>query len=252
MFLQKFDIYNTEWLDVVFAGRNKSYGAYQLRKHYAANLFKAMAIAAVLLTALFLAVALFAGQAGVVAVAGHGVEVDMGKTYVITSAGGQAGAAHHQSHLNRFRHGQTTAQQNAFPDKGASVSINLSQNGVPNHIEPANVQPAAQTEDITTDYPDVMPRPAGGKTAWADYLQQNLKYPEQAAAKGISGRVWVSFVVETDGRLTNIEVTQPAGFGFDEEAIRVLKAAPQWQPGMQNGQLVRVHYHMPISFVIVK
>ncbi|RYE05634.1 MAG: energy transducer TonB [Sphingobacteriaceae bacterium] len=95
-----------------------------------------------------------------------------------------------------------------------------------------------------------LPAFPGGMEAWAKFLSKNLRYPEQAASDGASGRVYMTFIVEKDGRITDIQVSRAAGHGFDEEAKRVLKMAPQWQPGIQNGKPVRVRYTMPINFAI--
>ncbi len=95
-----------------------------------------------------------------------------------------------------------------------------------------------------------LPEFPGGMEAWAKFLSKNLHYPAQASGEGISGRVYMSFIVEKDGKITDIQVIKAAGYGFDEEAKRVLKMAPQWKPGIQNGKPVRVRYMVPINFTI--
>lgn len=95
---------------------------------------------------------------------------------------------------------------------------------------------------------EVLPEPVGGKEAWSKFLQKNLRYPGAAEREGMNGRVFLSFIIEKDGRLTDIKVERGAGFGFDEEALRVLKMAPAWKPGIQNGRPVRVKYTIPINF----
>jgi protein TonB len=77
---------------------------------------------------------------------------------------------------------------------------------------------------------------------------KNLHFPVIAQEQGVSGKVFLSFVIEKDGKLSNIVVEKGAGYGFDEEAVRVLKLAPAWKPGIQNGQPVRVKYTVPITF----
>jgi len=94
----------------------------------------------------------------------------------------------------------------------------------------------------------VMPQFAGGEAAWAKFLQKNIRYPGQAQDQGVSGKVFLSFIIEKDGHLSNIAIVRKAGFGFDEEATRVLKLAPAWKPGLQNGTAVRVRYTIPINF----
>ncbi len=79
----------------------------------------------------------------------------------------------------------------------------------------------------------------GGITAFYGYLKKTLKYPRQAQRMGIEGRVFVQFVVERDGTLTDIHVVKGIGAGCDEEAVRVLKNSPKWKPGKQRGKPVR-------------
>ncbi len=95
-----------------------------------------------------------------------------------------------------------------------------------------------------------MPEPIGGAAAWSKFLQKNLRYPGQASDKGVSGKVWVSFVVEKDGQISNVVVDKGAGFGMDEEAVRVLKLSKAWKPGQQNGRPVRVKYTLPLAFIL--
>lgn len=82
------------------------------------------------------------------------------------------------------------------------------------------------------------------------FLELNLKYPPLAEKNNIQGRVIVSFVVEKDGYLTDLEITKGIGGGCDEEAIRVIKNSPKWNPGTQNGKTVRVNYSVSIAFQI--
>jgi len=79
----------------------------------------------------------------------------------------------------------------------------------------------------------------GGITAFYQYLKKELDYPRQAQRMGIEGRVFVQFVVERDGSLTDIHVVKGIGAGCDEEAVRVLKNSPRWKPGKQRGKPVR-------------
>lgn len=79
----------------------------------------------------------------------------------------------------------------------------------------------------------------GGLSAFYGYLKKEMKYPRQAQRMGIEGRVFVQFVVERDGTLTDIQVVKGIGAGCDEEAVRVLKKSPKWKPGKQRGRAVR-------------
>lgn len=86
------------------------------------------------------------------------------------------------------------------------------------------------------------------KDAFRVYIQQNLKYPVIAQENGISGRVYVSFVVDRDGSLTNVQVVRGVDPSLDKEAVRVVKSSPKWTPGKQRGRAVRVSFTFPIVF----
>ncbi|HLN52710.1 MAG TPA: energy transducer TonB [Lentimicrobium sp.] len=90
----------------------------------------------------------------------------------------------------------------------------------------------------------------GGDAARIQFLQQNIVYPQMARESGIQGTVYVTFVVERDGRVTDVRVLRGIGGGCDEEAIRVIKAMPKWNPGKQRGKPVRVQFNMPIKFTL--
>ena len=95
-----------------------------------------------------------------------------------------------------------------------------------------------------------MPEFPGGQEGLVNYLVENLNYPEKAKAKKITGKVYVSFVVERDGSISNVKVLRDIGYGCGEEAVRVVKAMPHWKPGMQRGKNVRVQYTLPLNFQI--
>lgn len=92
--------------------------------------------------------------------------------------------------------------------------------------------------------------PKGGMQAFYKYVGEKMKYPAQARRMGVEGRVFVQFVVERDGRLTDVKVVDGRGIGAgcDEEAVRVVQSAPPWNPGKQRGKAVRQRYTIPINF----
>jgi protein TonB len=90
--------------------------------------------------------------------------------------------------------------------------------------------------------------PKGGMEAFYKYIGSNIRYPAQARRMGIEGKVFVEFVVDRDGSLTQFTVVKGIGAGCDEEAIRVLKSAPPWNPGKQRGKPVRQRMVIPILF----
>ncbi|MFA6086199.1 energy transducer TonB [Mucilaginibacter sp.] len=113
---------------------------------------------------------------------------------------------------------------------------------------------SAQTTNITakTDTTfgpmEVAPEFPGGQANLLKFIDDNLKYPVEARKKKTEGRVIITFVVETDGTLTDIRVVRSLSVDTDAEAIRIIKLSPKWKPGNQHGQLVRVQYAMPIKF----
>jgi TonB family protein len=93
-----------------------------------------------------------------------------------------------------------------------------------------------------------MPKFLGGEKAMYKYIAENIKYPEKAKKDGIEGRVFVSFIVEKDGSVSEVELLRGIGSGCDEAALDVIRNMPQWNPGKQHGQPVRVQYRMPVKF----
>jgi protein TonB len=93
-----------------------------------------------------------------------------------------------------------------------------------------------------------MPQFPGGDLALRQWIASNIKYPVIAAENGIQGRVFVQFVVNTDGSITDVRVARGVDPSLDQEAIRVVKTLPKWKPGKQRGKPVRVSYTVPINF----
>ena len=88
----------------------------------------------------------------------------------------------------------------------------------------------------------------GGEAEFYKYLGKNVKYPQMEAEQGIEGRVFVEFVVDKDGSITEVRTVRGVSAGLDKEATRVMKASPKWSPGKQNGRPVKVRYVIPINF----
>ena len=93
-----------------------------------------------------------------------------------------------------------------------------------------------------------MPAFPGGEAKLMEYVAKNVKYPQIARETGVQGRVYVNFVVEPDGSVSNVSVLRGIGGGCDEEAVRVVKNMPKWKPGKQRGKAVRVSYMLPVNF----
>ena len=102
--------------------------------------------------------------------------------------------------------------------------------------------------DTVYNIVEQMPEYPGGVEAMMKYIAENVKYPEEAKDKDIAGRVFLAFVVEKDGSVSNVKVLRGIGGGCDEEAARVINSMPKWKPGKQKGKPVRVSYQIPIYF----
>jgi protein TonB len=106
----------------------------------------------------------------------------------------------------------------------------------------------SQTDQKVFDTVEQMPEYPGGMQAMIEFLQTNMKYPEDAAKQKVEGRVMVQFVVETDGSVSDVHVAKQVFPSLDAEAIRVVQAMPKWTPGKEKGKVVRVKYNLPIVF----
>lgn len=111
-------------------------------------------------------------------------------------------------------------------------------------FEPIDDEPDGESEFIVLEKEASF---KGGQEAWYKFLRKNLKYPKRAQRAGIEGKVFLRFYVDAQGDISNIQVTRSIGGGCDEEAIRVLKMSPKWNPGEQRGRPVKA----PMSIYVV-
>lgn len=117
------------------------------------------------------------------------------------------------------------------------------------------VQSIAAPVEIIEEEPvllssSVMPEFTGGEEEMYRYLKNSVRFPAMAKESGISGAVYVTFVVDTNGAISEAKVLHGIGGGCDEEALRVIRNMPLWKPGIQNGKPVKVRYNMPIRFTL--
>lgn len=99
---------------------------------------------------------------------------------------------------------------------------------------------------------DEAPTPKGGMTAFTDYVSKNMKYPYEARRRGIEGKVYIQFVVNPDGSISNVVPVRGIGGGCDEEAIRIVSNSPAWNPGKHKGELIKQRMVLPIAFELSK
>lgn len=99
---------------------------------------------------------------------------------------------------------------------------------------------------------ETMPEYPGGISAFYAYVSRNIEYPKAAKNRQLTGRVYVQFVIDTDGRLTEVKALKGIGLGCDEEAVRVIENSPAWSPGKQRGRAVKFRMVLPIHFSLAQ
>ena len=145
-----------------------------------------------------------------------------------------------------------------IPVATLAVSVFASNTGVSTvtreAVRTANALPTTnmQTQQSATkayEVVEVMPKFKGGESAMMEFLMMNMKYPQAAVKAKQQGRAIVGFVVRKDGTVSDVHITKSAGYAvLDEEAMRVVKSMPAWEPGKQKGKPVNVKYNVPITF----
>ncbi|MGN7202723.1 energy transducer TonB [Pedobacter sp. SAFR-022] len=271
MFGSKINLHREEWLDVIFDQKNKNYGAYELRRQSDANTSKSLLYAGTLFILLFLSPRIISLINGTVPedVTSSPVEVIIAAPPPINPETPPPPAVEPPpARQNQLKFPPPVVRADNLVNDVEPPQIKDLQNADPGQktiagspdadiviVEPAGDGPkrdAAAIVDDTKVYDiallEVQPTFPGGIEKFYQYLNKSIKYPPMAAENNIQGKVFVSFVVERNGTLTDIKVLRSLGGGTDEEAVRVLKASPTWIPGVQNGKQVRVKYNIPISF----
>ena len=141
-------------------------------------------------------------------------------------------------------------EDDAESDKEMDMSTFTRQEEATNiEITPVKIEEEEEeAEDEIFQVVENDPEFPGGAEAMYKYLAQNIKYPQLARENNITGRVYLQFVVEKDGSVTNVKVMRDIGGGCGAEAVRVVKSMPKWTPGKQRGKAVRVYYQIPVNF----
>jgi len=128
------------------------------------------------------------------------------------------------------------------------INADMDQNEVMEEYVAPEIEEEEVVEAEVFTIVEEMPSYPGGDAKMYEYLGKNIKYPQIARESSIQGRVFVNFVVEPDGSVSNVKVLRGIGGGCDEEAMRVVKTMPKWKPGKQRGKAVRVSYTLPVVF----
>jgi len=272
MFGSKLDILDQKWIDVVFSSRNKSYGAYELRRDNSKNTSRALIIAIIVFVFVIALPTIINRIQGLIPKADQKVKI----TDVVllppppvdqTKKPPPPPPEPPKPKVDQVRFPPPIVKpDNEVKEKDPPTIKDLEtkdpgqkdQKGDPNADiridEPVGNSDVKQVVEadpnqIFTSVEQV-PEFPGGLEKFGAYLSKSIRYPAVARENGTQGRVICTFVVEKDGSLTDIKVTRGIGSGCDEEAVRVLKNSPHWKPGIQNGRPVRVQYSVPISFTL--
>lgn len=279
--MAKIDLYDPKWVEMVFAGKNKEYGAYQLRKGTSGRNIKALLI-------LVIAAALVGGFLAWKVIEQKQAEEQQAYMEAMELAKLQQQAKKEEKkkepvkpkvemkkeipvarETQKFtapvikkdelvKEENQVKQMDKLDDKVAVGTENKegvkdrTVEAVRNDIAvAAPPPPPAPKPEVATKIFDVveeMPSFPGGNGALISYLASNIKYPVVAQENGVQGRVNVSFVVERDGSISDVRVARSVDPSLDREAQRVVKSMPRWKPGKQNGSAVRVKYTVPVVF----
>lgn len=278
--MAQIDLTRNGWCDLIFEGRNKEYGAYKLRTQTGKRNFKAIITIAILAA---LCIILFYIKAGYDAYqAAHAknenvteisalnqpkkkeakverkVQVEEKKEVVKEVKSSikftapvikkDADVKPEEEMKTQDQIMQTNTAIGALDVKGNSDQGEILKVTQRVETEPVKAEPKPEVENKVFDVVEQMPSFPGGPSALMQYLSSNIKYPVVAQENGVQGRVVVSFVVERDGSITDVQVARSVDPSLDREAQRVVRNMPRWIPGKQNGQSVRVKYNVPVAF----
>jgi len=274
--MSKIDLISNDWADLVFEGRNQSYGAYRLRRSTSKRNVIAIISVLVLVLACLLVLTVKnivdkerakVAQTQVVELSKLNqpkkkAEIKQKKVEIIqpekvvervkSSVKFTAPVIKKDEEVKP--EDELKTQDELMNTKTAigtfDVVGNDDVNGEVIKAKETIVQqePPKQEENKVFEVVEQMPTFPGGDAALLKYLSDNIHYPTVAAENGVQGRVVIGFVVEKDGSITDVNVMKSRDPSLDREAMRVVKSMPKWIPGKQNGSNVRVKYQVPVTF----
>lgn len=281
--MAKIDLIDPKWVDMVFASKNKEYGAYQLRKGTSSRNIKSILI-------LVIAAGLVGGFLAYKVHADKVAEEQRAYMEALELSKLQEQAKKEQKKEEKkiqpkvepkkeipevresqkftapvIKKDELVKEENQVKQmdalkKDVAVSnqdqegtkdrtVEAVRNDIAVNVPPPPVEKKEEVKQVVEnkvfDIAEQMPSFKGNVNQW---LASNLTYPAVAAENGIQGRVIVQFVVEKDGSVSNVQVVRSVDPALDREAVNVVKRMPKWNPGMNNGQPARVKYTLPVTF----
>ena len=267
--MNRINLFSKEWCELVFAGRNKKYGAYRIRmestrRHIKAMVVVFLAVGLMILANTFLVKGADQNSTLVTVVDGtidlkefykeaddtpEPIVIEVPPVPIVESIRFLEMIVVDDPLVREEDMGPTQAELSETKAVIASVTHEGTTDGpgvlitdiAPEIIEKPKV-------DEIVDYVEQMPMYPGGEEEMMAFLYKNLAYPMVDQELGTQGTVRVRFVVEKDGSIGNVEITRSLSATCDKEAIRVVKKMKDWIPGKQNGVPVRVYYNLPVRF----
>lgn len=257
----KLDLLKNQWLEIVFEGRNKSYGAYDLRKSITKNTVRAFVIGTILFGFLVSIPTIMR----MIPDTSEETTIDTKITAVklppkdkkpkenlppppppppkvdqvkfVKPVVAKAEDVVEEIAVVKELKDKNIGKETIKGDPDAELTIEPVGTGVAAVVEEDNTVYNTAGIEVKPDFP-------GGMDKFNAFIAKNYQAPEE---EGLKGKVYVTFVVEKDGSLTDIKVLRDIGYGTGKEAIRVLNKCPKWSPGEQNGKKVRCTFSLPIS-----
>ena len=272
--MSKIDLISNAWCDLVFEGRNQNYGAYRLRKGTSKRNVLSIVIVLIAAVVIFSAIAIKnvieANQRVAVTTAVELSKIEapkkkakVEKTPVKIE---QPKQVERVKSSIKFTAPVIKKDEDVKPEEEMKNQDDLQKTkttiGAFNVVgnddiggevlkakeEIAQPEPPKEEESKVFDVVEEQTSFPGGQGALMQWLSDNIKYPVIAAENGIQGRVIVQFVVSKTGSISNVNVVRGVDPSLDKEAVRVVKAMPNWTPGKQNGTTVNVRYTLPVTF----
>lgn len=260
-------------LDILFEGRNKEYGAYELRRSYNRRLIKAIVITSTVLLLFVLGCGIMGrGQGEKIAAptitdvdlaavdkakppmempppprpVEHRIRTEIFTPPLIVKEPPEDQKPPEQATLDSVRIGTVKTDGGLDDGKPVADAPIGNGNGVVEAPKPVDDDPVFLPVEYDAKYP-------GGMAAWIRYLGKSLRYPDDAVNNEKEGQVIVQFVVDKDGNVSDVQaISGPEGYGLREEAVRVIKRSGKWNPGNQNGKGVKSYKRQPITFQLGK
>ncbi|MEK8179477.1 energy transducer TonB [Flavobacterium buctense] len=255
----KLDLLKRQWIDIVFEGRNKAYGAYELRKENSKTTLRSLAIGAVIF-------GLAVSAPLIISLIPEGTDDTSLDQKIVTiklppkekTPENLPPPPPPPPKVDQVKFVKPVVAKTEeiveeppkveeIKDKKLGDKTIEGDENAPLTVEPVGNGPSVVEEDNTiynTAGIEVKPDFPGGLEKFYKFIGKNFQVPEE---EGLKGKIFVTFVVEKDGSLTDIKVIRDIGYGTGKEAKRVLQSCPRWNPGEQNGKKVRVLYSLPIS-----